>query len=170
MTPSVVLLAAYTWVLGRWSAQRDLTVTLTRFDRREVHPEIMRVVGDFSSLLLVADRPAVGESWLGRVRRLQQQLWSDLDHQQVSAVRVLRELARESDAPADPVPVVFTSMLGVDDELARSVRWPDYTRTQTPQVWLDHQVIELPDGLLLSWDSVDELFPEGMVDDMLTTY
>ncbi|MGY1949201.1 AMP-binding protein, partial [Nocardia asiatica] len=25
-------------------------------------------------------------------------------------------------------------------------------------------------GLLLSWDSVDELFPEGMVDDMLTTY
>ncbi|MGK8506999.1 amino acid adenylation domain-containing protein [Nocardia asiatica] len=170
VTPSVVLLAAYTWVLGRWSAQRDLTVTLTRFDRREVHPQIMRVVGDFSSLLLVADRPAVGESWLGRVRRLQQQLWSDLDHQQVSAVRVLRELARESDAPADPVPVVFTSMLGVDDELARSVRWPDYTRTQTPQVWLDHQVIELPDGLLLSWDSVDELFPEGMVDNMLTTY
>ncbi|WP_255218525.1 non-ribosomal peptide synthetase [Nocardia carnea] len=170
VTPSVVLLACYTWVLGSWSAQRDLTVTLTRFDRREVHPDIMRVVGDFSSLLLVADRPAENESWLGRARRLQEQLWSDLDHQQVSAVRVLRELARDSEVPAEPVPVVFTSMLGVDDELARSVRWPDYTRTQTPQVWLDHQVIELPDGLLLSWDSVDELFPDGMVEEMLASY
>ncbi|WP_280490442.1 non-ribosomal peptide synthetase [Nocardia carnea] len=170
VTPSVVLLACYTWVLGGWSAQRDLTVTLTRFDRRDVHPDIMRVVGDFSSLLLVADRPGENESWSGRVRRLQEQLWSDLDHQQVSAVRVLRELARDSAVPAEPVPVVFTSMLGVDDELARSVRWPDYTRTQTPQVWLDHQVIELPDGLLLSWDSVDELFPDGLIDDMLATY
>ncbi|MGY2091746.1 amino acid adenylation domain-containing protein, partial [Nocardia gipuzkoensis] len=119
VTPSVVLLACYTWVLGQWSAQRELTVTLTRFDRRDVHPDIMRVVGDFSSLLLVADRPGTGESWLGRVRRLQEQLWKDLDHQQVSAVRVLRELGRESELAAEPVPVVFTSMLGVDDELAR---------------------------------------------------
>ncbi|WP_342222121.1 AMP-binding protein, partial [Nocardia farcinica] len=170
VTPSVVLLACYTWVLGQWSAQRELTVTLTRFDRREVHPDVMRVVGDFSSLLLVADRPGAQESWLGRVRRLQEQLWHDLDHQQVSAVRVLRELARDSAAPAEPVPVVFTSMLGVDDELARSVRWPDYTQTQTPQVWLDHQVIELPDGLLLSWDSVDELFPDGLIEDMFAAY
>ncbi|WP_280459343.1 non-ribosomal peptide synthetase [Nocardia carnea] len=170
VTPSVVLLACYTWILGNWSAQRDLTVTLTRFDRRDVHPDIMRVVGDFSSLLLVADRPVERENWLGRMRRLQEQLWRDLDHQQVSAVRVLRELARNSEAPTEPVPVVFTSMLGVDDELARSVRWPDYTRTQTPQVWLDHQVIELPEGLLLSWDSVDELFPDGLVDEMLTAY
>ncbi|WP_280499465.1 non-ribosomal peptide synthetase [Nocardia farcinica] len=168
VTPSVVLLACYTWVLGQWSAQRELTVTLTRFDRREVHPDVMRVVGDFSSLLLVADRPGAQESWLGRVRRLQEQLWHDLDHQQVSAIRVLRELARDS--AAEPVPVVFTSMLGVDDELARSVRWPDYTQTQTPQVWLDHQVIELPDGLLLSWDSVDELFPDGLIEDMFAAY
>ncbi|WP_280418108.1 non-ribosomal peptide synthetase [Nocardia carnea] len=170
VTPSVLLLACYTWVLGSWSAQRELTVTLTRFDRREVHPDIMRVVGDFSSLLLVADHPVENETWLGRARRLQEQLWRDLDHQQVSAVRVLRELARDSAVPAEPVPVVFTSMLGVDDELARSVRWPDHLRTQTPQVWLDHQAIELPDGLLLSWDSVDELFPDGLVDDMLATY
>ncbi|WP_228824381.1 non-ribosomal peptide synthetase [Nocardia blacklockiae] len=170
VTPSVALLACYTWVLGQWSAQRELSVTLTRFDRRDVHPDVMRVVGDFSSLLLVADRPGPGETWAGRVRRLQHQLWSDLDHQQVSAVRVLRELGRESELAAEPVPVVFTSMLGVDDELVGSVRWPDFTRTQTPQVWLDHQVIELPEGLVLSWDSVDELFPEGLVGDMFDAY
>ncbi|MBO0882782.1 MAG: AMP-binding protein, partial [Mycobacterium sp.] len=116
------------------------------------------------------DRPIDGESSLARARRLQEQLWRDLDHQQVSAVRVLRELARKHAVAPEPVPVVFTSMLGVDDDLARSVRWPDHTRSQTPQVWLDHQVIEIPEGLLLSWDSVDELFPDGLVDDMLSAY
>ncbi|GGS29406.1 non-ribosomal peptide synthetase [Actinokineospora fastidiosa] len=170
LTPSVVLLACYTLVLGTWSASRDLTVNLTLFDRRPVHPDITRVVGDFTSLLLVADRPLPAESWLDRARRLQQQVWRDLDHQQVSAVRVLRELATENARLAEPVPVVFTSMLGVDDALARSVRWPDLTRSQTPQVWLDHQVIDLPDGLLLSWDSVDELFPDGLVDAMFDAY
>lgn len=170
LTPSVVLLACYTSILGTWSAQRELTVNLTLFDRRPVHPDINRVVGDFTSLLLVADLPEPGETWLDRARRLQAQVWRDLDHQQVSAVRVLRELAKENAGLAEPVPVVFTSMLGVDDELAGSVRWPDHTRSQTPQVWLDHQVIELPDGLLLSWDSVDELFPDGVVDAMLDAY
>ena len=170
LTPSVVLLACYTLVLGAWSARRDLTVNLTLFDRRDVHPDINRVVGDFTSLLLVADRPPPEESWLDRARRLQEQVWRDLDHQQVSAVRVLRELAKENARLAEPVPVVFTSMLGVDDGLAHSVRWPDHTRSQTPQVWLDHQVIELPDGLLLSWDSVDELFPAGVVEAMFGAY
>lgn len=170
LTPSVVLLACYSQVLGAFSTHRDLTVNLTLFDRRDVHPDINRVVGDFTSLLLVADRPAAGESWLARATRLQEQVWRDLDHQEVSAVTVLRELARENAAPAEPAPVVFTSMLGVDDTLARSVRWPDLTRSQTPQVWLDHQVIELPDGLLLSWDAVDELFPDGLVDALFDTY
>ncbi|MCG8927720.1 non-ribosomal peptide synthetase [Lentzea sp. CC55] len=170
VTPSVVLLSCYTLVLGAWSASRDLTVNMTLFDRRDVHADINRVVGDFTSLLLVADRPRPRESWLDRVRRLQEQVWRDLDHQQVSAVRVLRELAKENARLAEAVPVVFTSMLGVDDELAGSVRWPDHTRSQTPQVWLDHQVVELPEGLLLSWDSVDELFPAGVVDAMLGAY
>lgn len=170
LTPSMLLLGCYTSVLASWSAQKDLTVTLTQFDRKPLHPDVNRVVGDFTSLLLVADRPEPGESWLLRARRLQEQLWRDLDHQQVSAVRVLRELAKENARLTEPIPVVFTSMLGVDDELTRSVPWPDRTLSQTPQVWLDHQAIELPAGILLSWDSVDELFPDGLVDDMFAAY
>ena len=38
--------------------------------------------------------------------------------------------------------------------------------TQTPQVWLDHQVIEDAGGLLFNWDAVEELFPPGLLDDM----
>jgi amino acid adenylation domain-containing protein len=42
--------------------------------------------------------------------------------------------------------------------------------SSTPQVALDHQVQEDGDRLLLSWDSVDALFPDGMLDDMFDAY
>ena len=33
-------------------------------------------------------------------------------------------------------------------------------------VWLDHQVVEMDGSLCLFWDSVDELFYPGMLDEM----
>lgn len=170
ITPSVVLLTCFSEVLSRWSGQAELVVNLTLFDRPEIHSDISRVVGDFTSLVLAAYRAETGESWLDRATRLQAQIWQDLDHQEVSAVRVLRELAAHNRAEVRPVPVVFTSMLGVADSLAKETRWPDVTRSQTPQVWLDHQAIDLKDGLLLSWDFVEALFPDGMVAAMFEAY
>jgi amino acid adenylation domain-containing protein len=170
ITPSVLLLTCFSEVLSRWSGQSELVVNLTLFDRPEIHPDLNRVVGDFTSLILAAYRAEAGESWLDRAARLQAQIWQDLDHQEVSAVRVLRELATRNRAEVRPVPVVFTSMLGVADALAKATRWPDVSRSQTPQVWLDHQAIDLADGLLLSWDHVEALFPDGMVAAMFDAY
>jgi non-ribosomal peptide synthetase component F len=42
--------------------------------------------------------------------------------------------------------------------------------SQTPQVWLDHQVVEHEGGLLLNWHAVEELFPEGVLDAMFEAY
>ncbi|WP_042693270.1 AMP-binding protein, partial [Azospirillum sp. B506] len=42
--------------------------------------------------------------------------------------------------------------------------------SQTPQVWLDHQTYPTPDGLLLNWDAVEDLFPPGLLDDMFAAY
>lgn len=170
ITPAVVLLTCYSDVLSRWSGQRALTVNLTLFDREPVHPDISQVVGDFTSLLLTSYQPDADDTWVDRARRLQEQLWRDLDHREVSGVAVLRDLARDQDVPIGSMPVVFTSMIGVGTDLLRSQRWPDYTRTQTPQVWLDHQVVEHDDGVLLSWDSVDALFPDGLIDAMFAEY
>ena len=170
ITPSAVLLTCFAEILSRWSGQTDLVINMTLFDRKDVHPDVNRVVGDFTSLILVSYNALDGNSWLDRARRLQAQIWKDLDHQEVSAVRVLREIARANSREVKPVPVVFTSMLGVADALAKSVKWPDFTCSQTPQVWLDHQVIDLEDGLLLSWDYVEELFSADLILTMFAEY
>ena len=45
-----------------------------------------------------------------------------------------------------------------------------YTVSQTPQVWLDYQVFENKGELILNWDCIEELFPKGLIDDMLGAY
>jgi amino acid adenylation domain-containing protein len=71
-------------------------------------------------------------------------------------------------------PVVFTSVVGMGElfgpEVRRCFGTPTWTSSQTPQVWLDHQVTEQDGGLLFNWDVVEELFEAGVVDAMFHAY
>ncbi|TYB47905.1 non-ribosomal peptide synthetase [Actinomadura chibensis] len=172
LTLSTVLATAFADALGAWSARRDMTINLTLFDRRQVHPDIDRVLGDFTSLLLVAYEP--GDTWLDSARRLQRRVARDLDHSDVSALWVMRELARRTGSSDAAMPVVFTSTLGVADEdgalTGTLFADPVWGVSQTPQVWIDHQVVEVDGGLVVNWDAVEDLFPPGVLDAMTDGY
>ena len=176
LTPSAILMTAYTDVLLRWSGNRDFTLNLTLFDRPAMHPQIDRLIGDFTAVLLLSVRAPGDEPFAVRAVRLQQQLLKDLEHQSYNGVRVLRDRARTLGGnPRAAAPVIFTSLFGV-----ASADTPDgdvgffgrVTRSvsQTPQVWIDHQAMEDGRELILNWDVVDALFPAGMIDDMFACY
>ena len=180
LTPSGVLLAAFSEVLTTWSKSPRFTVNLTLFNRLPLHRQVNDVVGDFTSLtLLTVDNSVLG-TFEERARRLQAQLWEDLDHRTVSGVRVLRELARTQGGLARAVmPVVFTSTLNLtarrDAEPAAesAERMPGeggYEISQTPQVWIDHQVTEQDGGLTYNWDVVEDLFPVALLEAMFDAY
>ena len=42
--------------------------------------------------------------------------------------------------------------------------------SQTPQVWLDHIIREARGGLLYTWDVIDGLFPDSLIDEMMAAY
>ncbi|MEZ0492061.1 amino acid adenylation domain-containing protein [Kineococcus sp. TBRC 1896] len=180
LTPSAALLDCYAQVLGAWSGQDALSLTLTVFDRRAVHPDVDRVVGDFTSLALTswhADPRADGRTGrVARIAALARRLAEDLDHRGVPATEVLRRLARREGRPL-PVPVVFTSSVGLSGgaagpggaqgALGRRVAG----LSQTPQVLLDDQVLEVDGGgLLVAWDAVEEVFPAGVLDGMFEVH
>lgn len=174
LTASAVLLCAFAETLGRWSARPDLSLNLTLFDRRPVHPQIDQVMGDFTSLTLLGYVPVAGERWVDRARRTQQSLGEALEHRCVGSVSLLRQLARGNGEQQVSMPVVFTSALGVPDGTAAPMDGPFahqvFGLTQTPQVWLDHQVVEANGGIALNWDRVVGLFPEGLVEAMFDAY
>jgi len=175
VTPSALLLAVYAQVLSQWSGGGALTLNLTLFDRRDVHPDIHRVLGDFTSLAPVAFDPAAGADLPALARDVQDGMAAALQHQAVSSIRVQRERARTLGMEAAALPVVFTSTLGLVDDFFADLPagFPDLADgglSETPQVWLDHQVYEHRGELVLSWDAVDTLFPDGLVDAMFEAY
>lgn len=174
VTPSVAVLGAYACVLATWSAEQRFTINMTVFDRDPVHPQVDDLVGDFTSVLLLETDLSQPMSLVERVKAIQAQLWRDMDHRQFSGVRVLRELTRRNNAPGVNaiMPFVFTSEIGHRGNEV-PFAWlgrQNYTITQTPQVWLDNQIAEDNGALAIDWDSVDELFQEGTLDDMFVAY
>ncbi|HEX3556708.1 MAG TPA: amino acid adenylation domain-containing protein [Thermoanaerobaculia bacterium] len=179
LTPSGVLLAAFSEVLAAWSKSPRFTINLTLFNRLPLHPQVNELVGDFTSLTLLAVDTAQAGSFEARARRTQAQLWEDLDHRSVSGVRVLRELTRSHGGLVRSLmPVVFTSTLnlatqdggGQDEEDDDAQREERYEISQTPQVWLDHQVAEERGRLIFNWDVVEDLFPPGFVPTLFQAY
>ncbi|NET03149.1 MAG: amino acid adenylation domain-containing protein [Symploca sp. SIO2B6] len=176
LTPSVILLSAFAEVLTRWSKNPQFTINLTVFERLPLHPEIEQVVGDFTNTILLTVDNSTQNTVTVRAQQLQQQLLQDLDHIHLSGVEVLRELARRWKTGLTAVmPIVFTSLLGLNSSdkkdldlnfLGKEI----YSISQTPQVWLDHQVGEQKGALVFNWDAVEELFPEGLLDDMFAAY
>ncbi|NUS17479.1 MAG: amino acid adenylation domain-containing protein [Streptomyces sp.] len=177
ITPSAVLMAAFGEALRRWAAQPDFTLNLTLFNRPAVHPEINQVIGDFTTVVLLAMQAEDNEPFAVRAARVQQQLLRDLEHVAYGGVQVLRERARRmASGPAAAMPVVFTSALALGSAGADPAEGMGffgeevYGITQTPQVWLDHQAAEQGGGLIYNWDCVEELFPAGLLDDMFAAY
>jgi amino acid adenylation domain-containing protein len=174
VTPTALFLSCFGEVLSRWTTQARFALNLTLFNRLPLHPQVDQVLGDFSTLTLLAMDFGLETSFADRLRATQQQLWSDLEHHYFDGVEMLQALRQVRDQPVR-YPLVVTSTLGLPrhavdaaGEAAAALRvvGEEYSITQTSQVWLDVQVFEQAGGIAYNWDSVVGLFPEGMLDAM----
>ncbi|MDX3187152.1 SDR family NAD(P)-dependent oxidoreductase [Streptomyces sp. MN03-5084-2B] len=174
VTPTAVLLAAYSDVLAQWSGSDHFCLTLTVFDRPAIHADVDRVVGEFSSLLLFeADRRGLS-GFAARAAAAQARLFDDLDHSAFSGLEVLAEQARRTGRRGN-VPVVFTGMLGLDTlgGEPHDTEWLGpvvHGVSQTPQVWLDHQAYERHGELVLQWDVAETSLDAAEADRAFAAY
>jgi pyochelin synthetase len=176
LTSSSALLAAFGDVLAAWSKSPRYTLNLTLFYRLPFEPEVASLLGDFTSVSFLDVDTTPADDFTTRARRHQAQLWEHLEHRYISGIEVLRELARSSGGSQRALmPVVFTSLLGLtdSDKSAGGFSLPGdvvYAVSQTPQVWLDHQVYEQEGALVFSWDVREDLFPRGLIAEMFAAY
>ncbi|MFF6813143.1 amino acid adenylation domain-containing protein, partial [Streptomyces sp. NPDC012403] len=184
VSASAALCTAYSQVIAEWSATDDFSLNLLFFNRLPLHPQVGDVIGNFSTTLMLEIHDSADDAFAVRAADVQRQLWSDMEHSQVSGVQVLRELNRARGASVRAAaPVVFTSLVnftGQQDTEQRGV--VQYlagigengrqvsSSVRTPQVWLDHQAVEEAGELVLNWDVIEELFPAGCVDAMFAAY
>ncbi|NET07728.1 MAG: amino acid adenylation domain-containing protein [Symploca sp. SIO2B6] len=175
LTPSGILLAAFAEILTVWSKSPRFTISLALFNRLPLHPQVNEILGDFISATLLTVDNSIFEPFSNRALRIQQQLWQDLEHRYFSGVRVIRELAHQKGTAPSAIPVVFTSTLGLSSLGQETLTFSHfgelvYGISQASQAWMDVQVWEEKGELTFNWDVVEELFPEGLIQEMFETY
>ncbi|WP_281848723.1 non-ribosomal peptide synthetase [Dyella sp. GSA-30] len=167
LSPTAVFLASYCLTLAAWSRHKAFVLGVTTFQRPEWHPQINHIVGDFTGLLPFCVEVAGQSTFSEQAETLQKTLWTDLSNfGSTSTMSLRQQLNREQDDRVRGLPVVFTSLLGKTASVEDWVLVGGIT--QTPQVWIDHQVVETAEGVLLCWDAVEGLWPEGLLEEMFS--
>ena len=166
VTPAMVLLTVYAAVLDRWSETAQFNINLPVFNRNISEPWMEDVIADFSNTLIFDVDFSGKETCISRVKKNQKHFYERMAHANYSGVNVLREMKKRGRSSN----VVFAYNVGqplISGRAEKTLGSLEYMVSQTPQVWIDFQVYDLLDGgLLIKWDSVDDLFYSEMLDEM----
>ncbi|CAN5863275.1 phenyloxazoline synthase MbtB [soil metagenome] len=169
ITPAMAVAASYAGVLRRWSTHSRFLLNLPMFGREPYHPEVEKLVGDFTSSLMLDIDLTGTNSAAERAQVVQDSLHTTARHSTYSGLSVLRDLTRHRGTQV-LAPFVFTSALGLGDLFAGDVTeqfgTPVWHISQGPQVLLDAQITPFDSGLLLNWDVREDAFRPGVIDAM----
>ncbi|MCR4943342.1 MAG: amino acid adenylation domain-containing protein, partial [Clostridium sp.] len=173
VTPSSVLCTAYAKVLGFWSNQESLALNLTAFNRYPFNKDVDNIFGDFTSVVPLDISIDKQTEFFDQARRVQSTLMNSLQHRHYDGVEFIRELSRNNkfEIGKAVMPIVFSSLLFDNGRYGwNELGTIEMAVSQTPQVFIDNQVIEYDGKLLTSWDYVDELFDEKVINRMFEQY
>jgi nonribosomal peptide synthetase protein BlmIV len=169
LSVNAVFLASYILALASHSRYKTFPVGVTVFNRPEWHSDINKVVGDFTGLLpFIVDGLDTTVSFAEHAALIQRLLWEDLSHFGPTTTGHLRAILRSQRGAAGALPIVFTSHIGTDFELGE---WRIVgSQTETPQVWIDHQLVEVNGSLLFFWEVAVGLFDDELVERLFDSH
>jgi len=148
ITPTTLLIGVYAEAIRQVSTNDNFSLNITQFNRIPVSPDINKVIGDFTTLTLLEVDHGGEQKLSERLKRIQTQLVKNLEHNKYSGVEFQRDLRHYCEFDDYVLmPFVFTSGLGIHALNSRKQFGEiTYNISQTPQVWLDNQVIERDNG------------------------
>ena len=169
VTPAMAVAASFAGTLARWSTSPRFLLNLPMFGREHFHADVDKLVGDFTSSLMLDIDLTHTDTAAARARAVQDTLHTTAGHSSYSGLSVLRDLSRHRGTQT-LAPFVFTSALGLGDlfagEVTNQFGRPVWHISQGPQVLLDAQVTPFDGGLLMNWDVREEAFRPGVIDAM----
>lgn len=173
LTASTVLLSLYSEVISAWGGGSDYTIILTVFNRLNIHPDINKVIGDFTRLVPI-DVHRKQISFLENAKCIQEIMYANIRHSTYSYREFLHELKTKKEKDI-LFPIVFTSALGLNEindvkDEGSFIKNLECNISSTPQVWLDHQVYNEKGNVVLSWDYLEGLFYPGVIKSMFEKY
>ncbi|MGF9564874.1 non-ribosomal peptide synthetase [Neorhizobium sp. JUb45] len=172
VTANAAMLALYAAMLRPFSAQPDFTLNVLANYRPFSYPQIGEMTGNCSNTSLIDC--VDGGSFAEQARRIQALMAERLAHASVSGVSLIRRLQLAADTDAPAAPFVFTSGISSGRPSLPAEHTSRFellgSHLRTPQVWMDHQVIENHEGLIYYWDYVEQVFADGVPEAVFQHY
>ena len=176
VTAEALLLSIYIEVLRRWSKRQSFSVMNTNFSRYFFHQGIGKVVGNFlkPSLVMVTDHQ--NQSFIERTQALQKTLIESRLHSSFNGIECLREhIKHNHDQRMLSIPFVFSNTLNMNLDCPVTAGIYEnaeliFTKSVTPQVWLENQIIALNHEVHINWNYVDGIFCDDVIDDMFSSF
>lgn len=170
-----LLLGLFAATLRSHCDEATFSLSMTLLNRPPLHPDLETLVGPFISTQIAVCEPPEDDSLQALLATTEAMLARTLSHSAVSGVRLLRELKRSRACAADAtLPIVFTSMLNVagaaGDATAPALFRPLFKATQTPQVFLDCQVLEQDGDLHIVWDVAEGVYAPDLAATLFERY
>lgn len=175
VTPTAILLFSYAKMLNFWSSEDRFSISLTVFNRYPFNKEVNKIIGDFTSVMHIDMDFSENKNLADELAIIQSKMLEKLDHRHFDGVNLIREMSKINNTGSKAImPVVFTSML-IDErtgdiELKERLGNFTYGVSQTSQVYLDNQIVEINGGLSVTWDYIEELFDEKVINLMFDQY
>lgn len=172
ISSSMGTLAAYCAVVGYWSNQEKFTINSPIMSALKRKKDYSEILGDFTEAMLVpAEKYDINEDFISYIKRISASFTSSFKHNAFDGIDVMN-MMRSTRSEKIIMPVVFTSMLVKEHSFSNMERFGtvQYGISQTPQVYLDCQLMERDGKLSITWDYVDKLFDVCKINRMFSQF
>ncbi len=166
LTPNAALMELYAEMLAVWSGSSAFTLNFTAFSREEAFSDM---IGDFTKLLLIPISLTNQSTFAERTKCIMNSISDAVKHQAFGTLEIERAIAKNDGMKNYSFPIVFTGMIGTEENLQFPGRI-SYLSTETSQVWLDMQVMEINHTLEVHFDTAETLFSYDFAEQMLHAF
>ncbi|WP_428258377.1 amino acid adenylation domain-containing protein [Gallibacter sp. Marseille-QA0791] len=163
------LLTAFGEVVGAWSKKKDFCINVPTFNRMAAGGMADNTVGECASFFLFAMEHS-RSSFIEKAERNRRELALLMEHDSYTGIDVQRKISQMKGSVGDySIPVVFTSLLDIPAVEQKHFK-KTFVMTHTSQVWIDAVAQYCNDRIEFSWDCVDNLFEDGVAENMVRAF
>ncbi|URZ01263.1 non-ribosomal peptide synthetase [Clostridium felsineum] len=167
VTVSAILCTAYAETLRTWSVKKNFIINIASYNRYDFNKYVSEMVGDFTSVLLLAVDYMSEFSFWEKVEYIQKNIMEGIENRDYDGVDIISDILAKTGKNEQAIfPVVFTSLI-TDEDFDNSFFGKEiFGANQTPQVYLDYQARAEGGEFIIVWDYVDELLANEVVSQM----
>lgn len=169
VTQTSFLISILAIVLNRFSYNSHFIINLVTMNRPQEYYGA-KVVNDFTATNLLEFEINNQDRFIELLRKTQRQLIEDINHDTFTGVEVIREIRKDPEKRDRIYPFVFTSAMGIDSSNYKYIKVKKDGLSQTPQVFMDCQVMEVEGELIINFDLRKGVIPSIIIETITDSY